>query len=313
MRKTVKVGIVLLIVGVIMLIFGIANNGIQSVYWDNGFRVVHTQDKTYYPDKITDITLTNTSNVTVRRGTTASIHVTTTSQLPTVTTKAGHVKITAKAATAGHVGYMFNGDKPATTTVITVPAGTTINWLKAGTDGHQELAGTLTLTNLTVNHLQLLTDNMTARLTNVNIKKDNLLATNKLALTNVTAPALQAEANTVTITQSRFNQGTSKVTGDDGDYRISQSRFKKLKLRNHDGDIHLDRNRVTTLTATTDDGDIHLTANKNVGVYAKTDDGDLNIFNHHRDDGASYRYQPNASQQYHLTTVDGDITAIAAA
>ncbi len=313
MRKTVKVGIVLLIVGVIMLIFGIANNGIQSVYWDNGFRVVHTQDKTYYPDKITDITLTNTSNVTVRRGTTASIHVTTTSQLPTVTTKAGHVKITAKAATSGHVGYMFNGDNPATTTVITVPAGTTINWLKAGTDGHQELAGTLTLTNLTVNHLQLLTDNMTARLTNVNIKKDNLLATNKLALTNVTAPALQAEANTVTITQSRFNQGTSKVTGDDGDYRISQSRFKKLKLRNHDGDIHLDRNRVTTLTATTDDGDIHLTANKNVGVYAKTDDGDLNIFNHHRDDGASYRYQPSASQQYHLTTVDGDITAIAAA
>ncbi|RRK09921.1 hypothetical protein D1831_10205 [Lactiplantibacillus garii] len=310
MRKTVKVGVILLVLGVIMLIFGIANNGIQSVYWEKGFKVVKTHEKTYQPKKITDITLSSNEDVVIERGDVATIKVTTTRKLADVEINNGHVTISSSSptATSDTVGYMFNDGSESNRIVITIPKRTTVNWIK---DTDKQF-GDVNVQNVTAKHVQLLNGNGDVRLSSVNIKNQAEFSADTLHLTDVTAPTLKAKGSDVTISDSHFNDGASKVQSNDGDIKIGETQFKTAKVHSDDGDIRLNQNHVTSLSATTDDGDIHLSANKRVGVYAQTDDGDLSIFGYRSDTDQSYHYNKTAKQQYHLTSGDGDVTATAA-
>lgn len=310
MRKTIKVGVIMLVVGVIMLIFGIANNGIKSIYWsNNGFKIVKKSQKTYYPDKITDITLNSADNVTVKRGNVASVLVSSRHKLPTVTTKNGHVTVSSQPTSQKQVGYFFSDSDFDNRIVITVPTKTPLTWIR----GTHKQSGDVHLEDVTADHVKLLNGDNTVSLSNVQIKKDTLFSADTLSLTNVTAPSLQVEAGadggTVRIQQSHFKAARSVIKSNDGDISIEQTHFKSAKLHTQDGDIRLNRNHVDSLTATTADGDIHLSANKRVGVFATSDDGDLNIFSHHVTDNTDYHHNKDAKQQYHLTTQDGDITA----
>lgn len=308
MRKTVKIGVILLVIGVIMVIFGIANNGIQSIYWEKGFHLFQTQEKTYHPNKITNVTLSTNDDVVIKRGDTATVHVVSAHKLPTVTTTNGHVTVSSKSNGRHTTEYMFADPAASERIVITVPAKTTIDWIR-DTDDHD---GDVTIQNVTVNHVALQSDHNTVALSNVNVNKSTQFAADTLRLTHVNAPSVDVTGGDVTINQSRFNQGTSKITSDDGDLNISQTQFKSGEVHTDDGDIHLVQNHVERLNASTDDGDIRLTTSKRSGVYAQTMDGDLNIFGYRSDSGSPYRYQQTAAQQYHLSSQDGDVTATAA-
>lgn len=310
MRKTIKVGVIMLVVGVIMLIFGIANNGIKSIYWsNNGFKIVKKSQKTYYPDKITDITLNSADNVTVKRGNVASILVSSRHKLPTVTTKNGHVTVSSKPTSQKQVGYFFSDSDFDNRTVITVPAKTTLTWVR----GTHQQSGDVRIEGVTADHVKLLTSNNLVLLNNVQIKKSAQFSADAINLTDVTAPSLQADTDAdsgnIRIQQSHFNAARSDINSSDGDITVEQTHFKSAKIHATDGDIRLNRNHVDRLTATTTDGDIHLSANKRVGVFATSGDGDLNIFSHHVTDNTDYHHNKDAKQQYHLTTQDGDITA----
>ena len=85
MRKTIRVGIILLVVGLLLIMFGIANNGIQSVYWDQGFHIVRHKTRRYHVSQLKDITIATANNITIKQGTAANITVTATRALPMVT------------------------------------------------------------------------------------------------------------------------------------------------------------------------------------------------------------------------------------
>lgn len=327
MRKTIKVGITLLIVGVILLIIGIANNGFQSVYWQKGFHLVDQQEQTYHPKKITRITLNTANDIVIKRGDTATIHVAATKKLPTVTTKDGHVTITSKTSSSNISGFMFSDVDKLNTTTITIPKNTTLDWIKDGT----QQTGDVRIQDLNVDRLELTADDNDVSLSNVTMTRTPQIVAESLSLTDVTAPSLNVTGDDVHINQGRFERGASKITSDDGDISIADSRFKTARVHAEEGDIRLSQNRVasltasaetgdislnqnhaTNLTATTEEGDIHLSARKTVGIYAKTEEGDLNVFGHDSDDGGSYRYQRDAAQQYHLVADEGDITVTAA-
>ena len=99
MRRTIRVGIILLVVGLLLIMFGIANNGIQSVYWDQGFHIVHHKTRRYHVSQLKDVTIATANNITIKQGTAANITVTATRALPTVTTNNGHVTVTSVSYT----------------------------------------------------------------------------------------------------------------------------------------------------------------------------------------------------------------------
>lgn len=68
MRKTIRVGIILLVVGLLLIMFGIANNGIQSVYWDQGFHIVRHKTRRYHVSQLKDITIATANNITINHG-----------------------------------------------------------------------------------------------------------------------------------------------------------------------------------------------------------------------------------------------------
>jgi len=307
MRKTIKVGLVLLVLGLIMVMFGVANNGIQAVYWDSGFHIAKRQTKTYQLKQVKQITLATANNVTIRQGNTTSIKITANRTLPTVTTKDGHVTIKSATHNSETIGFMFNNTGSfADTTVITVPKGTTIDRI----DDRSQQSGNVSLQNVTANHVQLLADDNNVSLSNVEIQQSASFTADSLHLTQVTAPSLQVTSDNLSITNSQFTEGASKITLDDDSAQLTNSKFKALQLHMTDGNLTLTNNQITdSLTASTVDGNIHVTAPKSIGVTAVTNDGNLNVFGNTNQ--SRYQYNQQATPQYHLTTDDGNITVTA--
>ena len=304
MRKTIKIGVILLVLGLIMAMFGIANNGIQAVYWDSGFHIARRQTKTYQLKQVKQITLSTANNVTIRQGNTASIKVTASRKLPTVTTKDGHVTIKSATHNSETIGFMFdNTGSFADDTVITVPKGTTVDRI----DDSTQQSGDVQLQDITAKTVQLLADDNNVSLSNVEIQQSASFTADSLHLNQVTAPSLQTNGGTVTIANSQFTKGTSKLSLDDDNAQLTNNTFKALQIHTSDGNLTLNNNQITdSLTASTADGNIHVAAPKTTGITAITGDGNLNIFgktNQHR-----YQYNQHATPQYHLTTDDGNIT-----
>lgn len=326
MKKTVKLGVIFLILGLILAIFGIANNGIQSVYWDKGFHVMQQYHKTYHPNKLKSLTLGADADVVVVRGNTASIKVITAGVRPTVTNTNGHITINSPRAPE-MVGFMLSDN--TNRIEITVPNKTTLTRIKT-TSARTDLQ----LRNLNVQQLQL-TRTGHASLDQVTTTKPLVLSADDVQLNQVTAPQLKlsTSAANVNVAHSQFAKGPSTIDTSDGNITLSHSTFKQARLKtttgnlnvHHnqfkqakiattDGNITLDNNQLTKLlTATTNDGNLHVQTNRQTGIQASTSDGTLNIFNqkHSGDDRQKMTYRPNATVQYQLKTDDGNITVSA--
>ncbi|MFC6181277.1 DUF4097 family beta strand repeat-containing protein [Lactiplantibacillus daowaiensis] len=309
MKKTIKVGIVLLVLGVILAILGIANNGIQSVYWDQGFKIAKQRVQVYRPKQIKSITLNSDLAIIVRTGDTTKIRVASSHDKPTVTTKAGHVTITSKhASDLQTVGFHFS---PVLTdaTVITVPRGTVLNQL---TTTSQQ--GDVRLSGIKVRQINL-ANHGNVTLNNVNTDKALTLNTNDtVRLTNVTAPSLQLTTTSADlhVTTSQFNAGQSNLTTTNGNITIRQTAFTRAQLRTTNGNVTFNDNQVTKrLHANTTNGNIHVQAPTDTGINAITSSGNLTIFNWHQTNQHQHAYRPRATTQYQLTTTSGNINVSA--
>lgn len=311
MRKTVKVGFILLVLGVLLAIFGIANQGLQTVYWANHrFRIAHQTTQTYHPKTIKSLTLATNLKVTVKSGNTATIKVTTNAiaaKKPRVTIKNGQVIIKSKVPEdISMVG--FNLQPLATPRiVITVPRQTHLTKLTTTTD-----QGAVQLNDLTIKQLTLNNYGAT-RLRNVTTTKPLVAKpTSRLQLTNVTASSLKltnSDARTA-IANSHFQQQQSSLTTVSGAITISQTTFKQAQIKSGTGNITLSANQVQNkLTVTNRHGQVKAKVPRNTGIQATSTSGSLHIFNwhgHHH-----YRYRPNATSQYQLTTDTGRIAVSA--
>ena len=303
MKKTVKIGFLLLILGIILAILGIANNGIQTVYWKNGFHVQHRYVETSHPSKIESITLQTGSDVVIQSGDRNSVKVVSGLQKPTVEVNDGH--LTVKSSSGSYQTFNFQLTRAIhDTTVITVAKGTKLSEIKA--DSQQE--GDVRISNLAVKSLalQIHGDLNLNQLTVYDPLTD--LTAESTFLTKVTAPSLGLKSDgDVHIDQSKFDQAASSIESND-DVTMRQTQLKSGQINTVDSDVSLANNQLAQqLTVKTTDGDIHVTADRNVGVNASTTDGDLTVFDWHSDETNNYQTQPKASQQYQLTTTDGDI------
>ncbi|MFC6295743.1 DUF4097 family beta strand repeat-containing protein [Lactiplantibacillus daoliensis] len=304
MKKTVKIGFLLLILGIILAIFGIANNGIQTVYWRNGFHIQHRYVQTYQPSQLKSITLKTGSDVVIRSGAKNSVKVVSNMQKPTVEDDAGH--LTVKSAAGNYATFNFQLTKSIQdTTVITVAKGTKLDKITA----EQGQVGDVSINNLTIKQLALKMRG-DLNLTAVAIEQPLTdISASDATLTKVTAPSLALNSDgEVHVDRSHFDQATSSVTSND-EVTLRQTSLKGGQLTTSDSDVSLLNNQLAEqLVVKTTDGDIHVTADKAAGINASTTDGTLHVFDWHQDDAKSYQVQPQAKQQYQLSTTDGDIT-----
>jgi len=325
MKKTVKIGAVLLILGLLLTIFGIANNGIQSVYWDQGFHVLKKHRQTYHPDKINQLTLSTNADVIVKRGATTSIRVLSSRSKPTVTDHDGHITIKSPELTTTQ-GFILSAVTDQV--VITVPAKTTLTKIKATTD-----QASVRLKDLKINQLSLISQGQ-ASLSHVSVTKPLKLTADNVQLDQVTAPQLRLKGNSanINISHSQFTDGTSTVTTSDGHINLEHSQFKQVALSTVDGNLNVrhnqfDQAKISTadghielsnnqlakrLTAKTNDGNIHVQTSRDTGIRAKTKDGNLSIFDQHQNGDQQQKvYRPTAKVQYQLSTDDGNINVSA--
>ncbi|AVK61278.1 hypothetical protein C5Z25_05625 [Lactobacillus sp. CBA3605] len=307
MKKTIKIGFCLLILGAILIIFGIANNGIQSVYWQNGFHVLKQTTRTYHPKTIKTITLATASNVIIRRGDTTKIQVTTSHNRPMITTDQGHVTI--KSTATNTTGFLLQSASDVT--IITLPQAAKLTTVTATANQ----VGNLRLSNLNIDRLNL-SGQGAVNLNQVTVAQPLTLdTTDDVHLNQVQAPSLTigTEADDIHITKSQFTKTASSIKTTDGDISIHQTTFKSGHISSDEGDIVLHDNHVQQrLTVNATDGDITVRAPHQVGINATTSEGDLSIFDWQSDDQHHYQVHTDATSQYDLTTTDGDITVTAA-
>lgn len=333
MRKSVKIGIFLLVVGVVLTMFGIANNGLQTVYWDRGFHVSKQTavSKTYHPNTIKSITLTSNASVTIKRGNRLSVQVASKRKLPTIAVSDGELTVKGKNGNYNDVGFFTSSNSLNRDQVtITIPQDKTLERLQATTSQ----VGDLTLQDVNVKEMRLdANDSSDVDLTMTNVKVDQplQLQAGDVQLTNVTAPSFEVQASDVTINRSRFEKTDSTIKAN-GDVSLQQSRFTGLQLETSDGDVDVSHVKskgqlavkttdgdisLTNLDfkkqmrATSSEGDIDLSTSRNDGVTADTTDGDLDIFGWENDDQNHYQIRTAARHQYQLSTQDGDITVTA--
>lgn len=309
MKKTVKIGFLLLILGLILTILGIANNGIKTIYWHDGFHIAKRYTASAQPTKIKSITLKTGGNVIVRSGDHNSIRVTSSIDQPQITNNNGRITVTSSVKSYQSFNFQFTTPIDSAT-VITVAKGTKLDQLTA----ERAQNGDVSLNGLNVNKLTAQPrGDLTLREVNVTQPLTDITAYNT-HLTKVTAPSLTLKSTgDITIDQSRFEKSASSITGND-DVTIRQTKLKSGQINGSDSDISLLNNQLAQqLAVKTTDGDIHVTTDPSSGINAHTDDGDLTVFSWHHDnqDQKSYQYQPKANQQYQLTTTDGDITVTA--
>lgn len=308
MKKTVKIGFLLLILGIILAIFGIANNGIQTVYWKNGFHVQHRYEQTYNPSQLKSITLKTGSDVVIRSGEKNNVKVVSGLQQPTVENDHGH--LTVKSPSGNYQSFNFQLTKTIQdTTVITVAKGTKLTAITAG----KTQVGDIHISNLDVDHVALKFQGaLSMNQVTVSRPLTNVTAYD-CDLTQVTAPNLGLKSDgDVRIAQSKFADAASSVDSND-DVTIRETSLKSGEITTTDSDISLLNNQLAQqLTVKTTDGDIHVRADKDAGVNASTNDGALHIFDWYSNETKNYQTHADASQQYHLSTTDGDITVAAA-
>ncbi|MHC9536936.1 DUF4097 family beta strand repeat-containing protein [Dellaglioa sp. BT-FLS60] len=281
MKRSIKIGLILLIFGLILVAFGSVNDGIKPIYWQHGFHSAKKLTKTYYPKQIKSLTLSSDLPVEVRNGETSRIKVNATREQPKVTIHQGHVTISSR-----HAGSKYTmGISPdrSNKIIITVPENRTLDQVQA-----MSQQGDLQLTHLKIKKVQIksrgdvyLDHLKTSKLIEINAIGDS-------QLTNVTAPQ-------VTLVSS------------EGDLTLRENHFKSGSVITSDGDISLVNNQLEDhFFVKTNEGDIDVRANKNSGVHATSRDGDLSIFGRNIDD-SNYTYQATAKSTYRLMTSDGDI------
>ncbi|BDZ32065.1 DUF4097 family beta strand repeat-containing protein [Lactiplantibacillus sp. WILCCON 0030] len=304
MKKTVKIGFLLLILGIILVIFGVANNGIKTVYWHNGFHVAKHYVKTSHPSEIKQITLKTGSDVIVRSGSTNSVRVTSTNERPTIKNDHGHVTISSKSK--NYSSFNFQLTTPVVNqTIITVAKNTKLDQLTAG----QAQIGDVRLSGLTIDKLTAQPQGaLTLRDVTVTQPLKDLTAYDA-HFTRVTAPSLTVKSDgDLTIDQSQFEQAASSLTSND-DMTMRQTKLKSGQINSSASDVSLvDNQLLGQLTVKSTDSDIHVKTDQNNGINAHTDTGDLSIFGWHSDTQKSYQHQIKASQQYRLISTNGDIT-----
>ncbi|ANZ60557.1 hypothetical protein AYR62_13190 [Secundilactobacillus paracollinoides] len=315
MKKTAIIGGIIALIGVILFAVGLGQGGLKSIYWDNGFRVNHSETKTVKFKKINqiDVTASTSGPIIIKQGNTPEVKVHSTKASPVKASVAGNKLTISANRKSGFLVHGFSFEYTSDSSgygnasvTVTVPKGMKLDTLS--TDGDSSII----VKNVSVKTIQNDGDNdidlSHMRLADTLNIQGSTSGDSDVTLNDVAAKGLKLDAtDDVTIANSRFNAQDSQIQTDDGDITLHNNEWRSLTASSSDGDISFNQQKLgQTLKASTTDGDINgvVAPDKGVGIQTHVSDGDSTIFGH---SGRSYG-SAKATQTYVLSSTDGDIT-----
>ncbi|WP_203640455.1 DUF4097 family beta strand repeat-containing protein [Levilactobacillus andaensis] len=317
MKRSTKVSIVLVILGLILMGVGWWNHGNKSVLWSNnprGFRVIRKAQQSYQPGAYQRIVVDAKAPVTIKAGNSNRVTVSYLDNVkghPTATVSKGTLTIKGGNSTAhlSQTGFsMGDGGDTNGGVLVTVPRDKQLAdvTVKKGSQA-------ISLRNLQAKSMTIAASK---DISLMDVRVDKQLTVNSsngdVWASDVKAQQLSvvAENGDVGVSNSRLTANTNRMVSENGDVRVSETKLGGGRVSSSNGDVHLQNNRLTkTLTAYTDDGDItaHIAKSAGAKVIGKDADmDDIKVMGKARHSG--YWLHQNAQAQYKLTTTDGDIT-----
>lgn len=303
MKKTLISGIILTILGAVLLGLGILHHGDHNLIWhDGGFKIEDASIKHATFKEVHNLKINADDDVQIKPYAGSQIKVTYRGT-NTLDYQATNHQLSINDNSRN--GFTFNlglGNFAPSTITIYVPSTSKLNKLICNT------SGTVSITDLNFNQIHL-SSNEDVDLHKVNVKDElQVSGYSDLELRQVSAASLAYDSSDgdVTINDSKFIKGSSKILTSDGDLELNDSDFKQLKLVSDDGDLNLNRLSISeSLTGRTSDGDIHTTLkdSRNLAINADSDDGHAKIFGKN----TNYYHQGSQKTHYSFTSSDGNI------
>lgn len=326
MKRGVKIGLTLVVIGVVMALIGICfGGGSSAITWDRGFKVMDQKtkkskisQKSYIFDNVKSINISTALPVRVVTGDVkqATVKVFTYHKLPEMNYQQSHLTITDKQTSSvsrGEVNIEFNitgftwqrhSQRYQEEIVITVPQSQSLTDIQI--DGQNSSDVSLSDVKADKIAIQHVAD---TRLKNIIVQHDltfdDIEDTDLNDVTTSTA-TIKSDNGDLTIQNTRISDGMN-IQLENGDLSMHHNHINTGKINTSYGDVALMNNQLSgQLTITAQDGDISAMIGKS-SVTAKTLDGDISAFNSHDDDQTSYTHK-GTTGAYVISTDSGDVT-----
>lgn len=320
-KLDVIISVVAIVVGGILMSWGIAHKGMRSVVWDSADHklvVNQTVSRTSRPAAYQKIVVDTKLPVTIRRSNVSRVTVQQQNfnrkRQPVTTTVRDHT-LTIRGGDSRQHNVIFHGpditrDDEAFDTsgriIVEVPQRTSVQQVTL------QKSWTVRLEDLTFKQITGPTGG-SFQAKNVTVKQalDLRQGDADVYLTNVTAPQLQLHTDDgdVDVKQSRFTSRDNLISSDEGDVTLATTQLGGGRVTTGDGDVHIRSNDLAHhLTVTSSEGDLSGLVAADAGVTANgTSDSEITLFGRSRKSGTQIR--PHAKVQYTFSVGDdGDIT-----
>lgn len=316
MKKSLKISLILMVLGAILFGIGWKNHGDKSVVWNRSSRGLQTLErakKTINPGDYQRIMIDSPASVTVKSGNTSRVtvgYVSHAQSAPKVKVAKGTLTITdggsADVASIGSFGKDHAFDKGGV--LVTVPRGKQLKDITV-----KQRSGSISLRGLTADNIKV-ANTVDVSMMDLRVKNDISVDTSN---GDVWASQLRAKRLSVVTIDGDAGISSSHLTGNDnrldsgsGDIHLSETTLGGGRISTEDGDVHLQSNHLKRqLKVETGDGDIRATIPTSAGLKvtnADDDMGDITVWGRSRRSG--FRLAPKAAVQYVLHADDGDIT-----
>ncbi|WP_317286607.1 DUF4097 family beta strand repeat-containing protein [Leuconostoc mesenteroides] len=321
MKRSVKIGLSLIVIGAVLALIGFGfGGGSSSISWNNGPKVIDRKkqkekmvQQSYTYNEVKNIDVSTSLPVRIITGDVkkTTVKVMTYQKLPELSYQQNHLKITDKQAgsvSPGHIKielfswkYENQGDQDGI--VITVPQSQSLSDIQI--DGQNSSDVSLSDVKADKIAIQHVAD---TRLKNIIVQHDLTLDdiedTDLNDVTTSTA-TIKSDNGDLTIQNTRITDGMN-IQLENGDLSMHHNHINTGKINTSYGDVALMNNQLSgQLTITAQDGDISAMIGKS-SVTAKTLDGDISAFNSHDDDQTSYTHK-GTTGAYVISTDSGDV------
>ncbi|WP_421017370.1 DUF4097 family beta strand repeat-containing protein [Furfurilactobacillus cerevisiae] len=301
MKRTLKIGIAVLIVGLIMVAAGAFTHSFKDVTFNHHgrpeLRTTQTVSKKVKDFDAISVDL-KSDQIRIKEGDTARVQVSSTKEaMPTVRSVGHKLVIEQKRADNSMTGWSF-GDNPEgtfglgtfndakhpdRTVVVTVPRGTKLNNISI-----KERQGAIRITDVSSDtvsisaHDDVMLEHMTVtQPLKVNSHDGNLYVTGM----TLNTPSIKTDDGAVSLRDVQLNQGSIQLT--DGTFNMTNGGF------------------TGAVNVTNDDGDNEIVnADRNKGYILHGDD-ENKLFEQHNEDGGTLQQNETVPDIMHLTTNDG--------
>jgi len=316
MKRSLKIGLTLMVLGAALFGIGWMNHGDKAVVWNRstrGFKTIQKVKRSYHPGDYQRIVVDSRAPVTIKDGDTNRVtvsYIDGASGLPKASVTKGTLHIKGGVSSQRlNVSIFSVSDRTATSggVLITVPRDKKLDSIVV-----KKGSGSLSLRQLRAKQVAIEnTDDVNLYALRVDRNVTVYSTDGDIYADQVRAKQLRVNADDgdMGISNSQLTANDNQFTSTDGDVRLSTSQLGGGRIDSNDGDISLQSNRIAQkLKARTNDGDIHADIAKSAGAKVFSQDADMSditVLGKHRHSG--YWLRREAKSQYQLSAGDGDV------